>query len=75
MDRLFGALILSVTLLTTAIISIILSEGAFMISVTCIGISFLIGILLLLNGVPESILNKKESTEGIEGRLQDSNRK
>lgn len=50
MDRLFGALIISLTLLTTAVVSVILTEGGFIIAVICIGLAALIGIMLITNG-------------------------
>lgn len=53
MDRLFGAPIISLTLLTTAVVSVILTEGGFIIAVICIGLAALIGIMLITNGEEE----------------------
>ncbi|QWC21156.1 hypothetical protein KJK41_12495 [Bacillus haikouensis] len=49
MDRLFGALIMSMVLLTSALISVILSEEGFAFSLICIGLAALIGMILLTN--------------------------
>ena len=49
MDRLFGALILSLALLTTAVVASILSEGLLIVSVICIALAAFIGLILLTN--------------------------
>ena len=54
MERLFGALIMSMVLLTSALISVILSEEGFGFSLICIGLAALIGIILLTNSKGES---------------------
>lgn len=54
MDRLFGALIMSMVLLTSALISVILSEEGFGFSLICIGLAALIGMILLTNSKGES---------------------
>jgi hypothetical protein len=63
-DRLFGALIISLVLLTSALVSIILSEEGFVFSVICIGLAALIGIMLLTNQEEKSrILESNEEME------------
>ncbi|PFA69189.1 hypothetical protein CN378_04755 [Bacillus sp. AFS015802] len=69
MDRLFGALIVSLSLLTTALVSVILTEEGFIISVTCIVLAALIGILLLTN--KEEKANRPVSNEEIEKELEE----
>ncbi|MBH9964864.1 hypothetical protein A6P54_18630 [Bacillus sp. MKU004] len=54
MERLFGALIMSMVLLTSALISVILSEEGFGFSLICIGLAALIGMILLTNSKGES---------------------
>ncbi|MCA1055810.1 hypothetical protein LCM10_12505 [Rossellomorea aquimaris] len=49
MDRLFGLLIVSMALSALAVVTAILSEGMGVLSFICIGIVFLIGVLLLFN--------------------------
>ncbi|WP_201714621.1 hypothetical protein [Rossellomorea arthrocnemi] len=64
MERLFGALIISLVLLTSALVSIILSEEGFVFSVLCIGLAALIGIMLLTNQEEKSrILESNEEIE------------
>jgi hypothetical protein len=71
MDRLFGALIISLVLLTSALLSVILSsEEGFTFSVVCIGLAALIGIILLTAG-KEEIPGKVLSDEDIEKELED----
>ncbi|MEG9295178.1 hypothetical protein V6B33_01845 [Mangrovibacillus sp. Mu-81] len=71
MDRLFGALIISLVLLTSALLSVILSsEEGFIFSVVCIGLSALIGIILLTTG-KEEIPGKLLSDEDVEKELDD----
>jgi nitrate reductase gamma subunit len=63
-DRLFRALIISLVLLTSALVSIILSEEGFVFSVICIGLAALIGIMLLTNREEKSrILESNEEME------------
>jgi hypothetical protein len=70
-DRLFGALIISLVLLTSALLSVILSsEEGFIFSVVCIGLAALIGIILLTTG-KEEIPGKLLSDEDIEKELDD----
>jgi nitrate reductase gamma subunit len=68
-DRLFGALIISLALLTTALVSVILTEEGFMISAVCIGIATLIGIMLLTNKEENS--RRPVSNEEIEKELSE----
>ncbi|EDL64545.1 hypothetical protein [Bacillus sp. SG-1] len=69
MDRLFGALIISLTLLTTALVSVILTEGGFIIAVICIGLAALIGITLMTNG--EERPRRKATNGDVEKVLED----
>ncbi|MGR3764198.1 hypothetical protein [Rossellomorea sp. NS-SX7] len=69
MDRLFGALILSLALLTTAVVASILSEGLLIVSVICIGLAALIGLILLTNTKEEII--RPEAREEIEKGLDE----
>jgi hypothetical protein len=68
-DRLFGALIISLTLLTSALVSVILSEEGFIFSVVCIGLVALIGIMLLTNRDEKP--RRTVSNEEIEKELEE----
>ena len=68
MDRLFGSLIISLALLTSALVAVILTEEGFIFSVICIGLAGLIGIGLLTNREEKSVT--KESNDEIEKELE-----
>jgi nitrate reductase gamma subunit len=68
-DRLFGALIISLALLTSALVSVILSEEGFIFSVVCIGLAALIGIMLLTNRDEKP--RRTVSNEEIEKELEE----
>jgi nitrate reductase gamma subunit len=68
-DRLFGALIISLALLTSALVSVILSEEGFIFSGVCIGLAALIGIMLLTNR--EENTRRTLSNEEIEKELEE----
>jgi nitrate reductase gamma subunit len=68
-DRLFGALIISLALLTSALVSVILSEEGFIFSVVCIGLATFIGIILLTNRDEKT--RRTISNEEIEKELEE----
>ncbi len=70
MERLFGILLVSLALLTTALVSIIipLSNSLPILSVICIGAVFIIG-LILWTTKPDCEIEKNVPDEDIEEEL------